>query len=52
MGPIADRRGVGALRAGRGASDARRGAGVDLDPRKAVRITLSEGDRVIAMAEV
>jgi len=51
MGPIAER-GIGALRAGRGASDARRGTGVVLDPRQAERITPSERDRVIVMAEV
>jgi hypothetical protein len=52
MGPIADRRGIGALRAGRGASDARRGTGAVLNPRQAEWITPSERDRVIVMAEV
>jgi len=43
-------RGIGALRAGRDASDARRGTGTVLDPRQAERITPSERDRVIVMA--
>jgi len=51
MRPKVDRRGVGPLRAGRDASDARRGTGVDLDPRKAERVTLSEWDSVIVKDE-
>jgi len=51
MRPIVDRRGVGPLRAGRDASDARRGTGVYFDPRKVERVTLSEWDSVIVMAE-
>jgi len=51
MGPIADRLGVGAPRQGRDASDARRGYGVVLNPRKAQPITLTEDDKVIVLAE-
>jgi len=51
MGPIAGR-GIGAPRAGRGASDAGRGTGAVLDLREAERIILSERDRVIVMGEV